>query len=93
GSVKHQRQLRNFQRAASKNLRGALAYIDYLFERLTRLSVIRLDLSYLKTVAKSVTAIETRQHRRRLFKRVQSHPLFQHCVGYLWKLEYGLQKG
>lgn len=93
GSVKHQRQLRNFQRAASKNLRGALAYIDYLFKRLARLSVIRLDLSYLKTVAKTVTATETRQHRRRLFKRVQSHPLFQHCVGYLWKLEYGLHKG
>ncbi|CAI1791330.1 Protein of uncharacterised function (DUF3296) [Serratia fonticola] len=92
-SVKHQRQLRNFQRAANKNLRGALAYVDGLFERRSRLSVVRLDLSYEKTVAKSITATLTRLHRKRLFKRVQSHPLFKHCDGYLWKLERGLRKG
>jgi hypothetical protein len=92
-SAKHQRQLRNFQRAANKNLRGALAYINDLFERRSRLSVVRVDLSYEKTVAKSITATLTRLHRKRLFKRVQSHPLFEHCDGYLWKLERGLHKG
>ncbi|MCP6269615.1 inovirus Gp2 family protein, partial [Klebsiella pneumoniae] len=34
-----------------------------------------------------------RQHRQRLFKRVQSHPFFQDCLGYIWKLEYGQYKG
>lgn len=92
-SVTHQRQLRNFQRAANKNLRSAQAYVNGLFERRSRLSVVRLDLSYEKAVAKSITATLTRLHRKRRFKRLQSHPLFKHCDGSLWKLEYGLHKG
>lgn len=94
-SVSHKRKLRSFQRAASKNLAGALAYVDHLFEHHSRLLVMRVDLSYQKVIVKNnvVSADMTRLHRKRLFKRVQSHPLFQHCLGYIWKLEYGQYKG
>lgn len=94
-SVTHKRQLRNFQRAASKNLKGALDYVDHLFEQYARLLVVRVDLSWRKDFVKHQT-ISTgiaRLHRQRLFKRVQSHPLFKDFLGYIWKLEYGQYKG
>lgn len=94
-SPSHKRKLRYFQRAASKNLKGALAYVDHLFEHHSRLLVIRVDLSYQKAIVKNsvVSADLTRLHRKRFFKRVQSHSLFEHCLGYIWKLEYGQHKG
>lgn len=94
-SVTHKRQLRNFQRAASKNLKGALDYVDNLFEHHARLLVVRVDLSWQKEFVKNqtITTSTARLHRQRLFKRVQSHPLFQDCLGYIWKLEYGQYKG
>lgn len=94
-SVSHKRKLRSFQRAANKNLAGALAYVDHLFEHHSRLLVIRVDLSYQKVNVKNnvVSADMTRLHRKCLFKRVQSHSLFEHCLGYIWKLEYGQYKG
>lgn len=94
-SVAHKRRLRNFQRAASKNLAGALSYVDNLFEHHARLLVIRVDLSYQKDMVrnKTISADLVRLHRRRLFKRVQSLPFFKHCLGYIWKLEYGRYKG
>ncbi|MGH4624955.1 YagK/YfjJ domain-containing protein [Klebsiella pneumoniae] len=94
-SANHKRQLRNFQRAASKNLKGALDYVDYLFERHARLLVVRVDLSWRKDFVKNqtISTAMARQHRQRLLKRVQSHPLFQYYLGYIWKLEYGQYKG
>lgn len=94
-SAPHKRQLRNFQRAASKNLKGALAYVDHLFEHHSRLLVIRVDLSWWKELVKNktISAGIARLHRQRLFKRVLSLPLFKHCLGYIWKLEYGQYKG
>ncbi|MGN5983629.1 YagK/YfjJ domain-containing protein [Serratia liquefaciens] len=94
-SVKHKRRLRNFQRAASKNLKGTLYYIDLLFERHSRLLVVRVDLSYQKAMIKNKTISTdlTRKHRKRLFKQVHTYPLFKHCLGYIWKLEYGRYKG
>ena len=94
-SVAYKRQLRNFQRAASKNLAGALSYVDNLFEHHARLLVVRVDLSWRKDLVKNKTISTSiaRLHRQRLFKRLQSHPVFQHCLGYIWKLEYGQYKG
>lgn len=94
-SVGHKRNLRNFERAASKNLKGALNYVDHLFENHSRLLVIRIDLSYQKEFIKnkSISTDVTRLHRKNLFKQVHIHPLFKHFLGYIWKLEYGQYKG
>ena len=94
-STSHKRQLRNFQRAASKNLKGSLAYVDHLFEHYSRLLVVRVDLSYQKDIIrnKTISTAMTRAHRKCLFKRIHVHPLFENCLGYLWKLEYGQRKG
>ena len=94
-SVSHKRQLRNFQRAASKNLKGTLTYIDHLFEHHSRLLVVRVDLSYQKESIrdKTISTHIARAHRKSLFKRIHVHSLFKHCLGYIWKLEYGQYKG
>ncbi|MFP1907964.1 inovirus-type Gp2 protein [Lonsdalea quercina] len=94
-SASHKRQLRNFLRAASKNLKGSLAFVDHLFEHNSRLLVVRVDLSYQKDIIKNqtISTAMTRAHRKRLFKRIHVHPLFENCLGYLWKLEYGQRKG
>lgn len=94
-STAHKRQLRNFQRAASKNLKGSLAYVDHLFEHYSRLLVVRVDLSYQKDIIrnKTISTAMIRVHRKRLFKQTHVHPLFENCLGYLWKLEYGQRKG
>ncbi|MBS0895613.1 inovirus-type Gp2 protein [Tatumella sp. JGM130] len=94
-STSHKRQIRNFQRAASKNLKGSLAYVDHLFEHYSRLLVVRVDLSYQKDIIrnKTISTAMIRAHRKCLFKRIHVHPLFENCLGYLWKLEYGQRKG
>lgn len=91
----HKRRLRNFQRAASKNLTSALSYVDNLFERRARLLVVRVDLSWQKGIVRNkiISADLARLHRRYLSKRIQSLPLFKHCLEYIWKLEYGQYKG
>ncbi|KEY59868.1 inovirus-type Gp2 protein [Serratia sp. DD3] len=89
----HKRQSRQYQRAASKNLCGALRYTDALFEQHARLLIVRVDLSYRNETKTTITTELARQHRQRFFKNLQAHRLFQACVGYVWKLEYGRYRG
>lgn len=89
----HKRQSRQYQRAARKNLCGALRYTEALFEQHARLLAVRVDLSYRNNTKATITAELARQHRQRFFKNLQAHRLFQACVGYVWKLEYGRYRG
>jgi hypothetical protein len=89
----HKQQSRQYQRAARKNLCGALRYTDALFEQHARLLAVRVDLSYRNDTKATITAELARQHRQRFFKNLQAHRLFQACVGYIWKLEYGRYRG
>ncbi|WP_416261062.1 YagK/YfjJ domain-containing protein [Gibbsiella quercinecans] len=92
-SVKYKRKLRNFHRTSQKNHLSSLSYINELFENYSKILVLRVDLSYLKSKYNSITAATTQIHRKKLLKSVQSHSLFQHCIGYLWKMEFGSIKG
>ncbi|MBC3216690.1 YagK/YfjJ domain-containing protein [Serratia fonticola] len=89
----HKLKLRKNQKAAKKNLCGALRYIDSLFAQYARLLVIRVDLSYRNEAKASISAELARHHRERFFKNLQAHRLFRACIGYIWKLEYGRYKG
>lgn len=89
----HKLKLRKYQKAAKKNLKGTLHYIDSLSAQYARLLVVRVDLTYLKNAKAMITADLARQHRQRFFKNLQAHRLFRACVGYIWKLEYGRYKG
>lgn len=85
-------RLKNYNRASNKNYKELLAYSDALFDRYSRLLVLRVDLSYL-TQHPKIDQLEAMQHRKRLFENTRSNKLFADMVGYVWKLEHGSSKG
>lgn len=79
---------------ANKNQHSAVEYINDLFEEYSRYLVIRIDLSYQSKYAKNITAEQAKQDFKRfLNNRRCNHGLFEHFRGYLWKLEWGADKG
>ncbi|MBP6123113.1 MULTISPECIES: YagK/YfjJ domain-containing protein [Providencia] len=92
-SPDYKKQVRHFEQGAQKNYRRAKKYIDSLYECYSKLLVVRIDLSYRSGVNYKVKAHHLRQHRQALYKAINSHPLFSWCVGYILKLEFGMEKG
>ena len=92
------------KKAISKNKQSLLRYINALFEYRSRLLIIRLDLSYesnteRKDKYKSHTKDEidswgqtARTHRNILIKKLGKQ-FKESFIGYVWKLEYGKDKG
>lgn len=85
-------RLNSYQRSSNKNYKELTEYVDALFERYSRLLVLRVDLSYSKENAKTTQAV-AKQDRERLFGNARSNKLFDDMVGYIWKLEHGPNKG
>jgi len=101
------REMSAHMRAANKNYSGLLSYIDSLFARYSRLLVLRVDFSYgkgrlevedysrssdrlnaLRIVTKQIS-----QHRIELIDYLKNKRPELGVVGYVWKLEYGREKG
>ncbi|MEX6146140.1 hypothetical protein AB6G46_18785 [Providencia hangzhouensis] len=91
-SPDYKKQVRIFEQGAQKNYRRAQQYIDSLYQRYSKLLVVRVDLSYKSGICHRVKAHHLRQHRQALYKAINSNPLFSHCVGYILKLEFGMEK-
>ena len=85
-------KLNSYQRSSNKNYKELMEYVDALFERFSRLLVLRVDLSYSKENSKTTQAEATRD-RERLFENARSNKMFDDMVGYIWKLEHGPEKG
>ncbi|MDE1963681.1 MAG: inovirus-type Gp2 protein [Xanthomonadaceae bacterium] len=83
------------RRSARKNARSLRHYVKRMFERYSRLVVIRLDLGYRHDPDEQspvqFSSDKTRGHINEFLKfmRKRSHGL----VGYCWKKEYGAVKG
>lgn len=92
-SCEHKATCKKYKRAALKNQREAIKYVDNLFERYAKLLVVRIDFSYQDEFKQKITSEITLRHRKRLCKNMESNPLFEHCVGFICKLEYGKQRG
>jgi hypothetical protein len=86
---KLQRRIKN----AANNYLSAKEYIDTLFEKYSKLLVIRLDPGYMTEVTKTVSIKEAQKHIRKFFNNWRNNKLFENCVGYIWKLEMGDLKG
>ena len=101
------RRLSSHIRAANKNYVGLLGYIDDLFAKYSRLLVLRVDFSYgegrleiegcqegrdrqdvLKLVSEKII-----RHRTELLGYLKNKCPNLGLVGYVWKLEYGKEKG
>lgn len=91
-SKRFQAKLNSYQRSSNKNYKELTAYVDALFERYSRLLVLRVDLSYSKENSKTTQA-QAKRDRERLLENARSNKLFGDMVGYIWKLEHGPEKG
>ena len=85
------KQASNAQRASNKRRRGMVEFVDGLFERHSRLVVVRVDLGYRRKQG-DIDFATVKEHRQDLLGKRRSHPLFEHLIDYCWKLEYGPRK-
>lgn len=85
-------KLNSYQRSSNKNYKELTEYVDALFERYSRLLVLRVDLSYSKENS-TTTQDQAKRDRERLFGNARSNRLFGDMVGHIWKLEHGPEKG
>lgn len=92
GSSNFKARMNGYHRPANKNYRELLKYEKALFDCHSRMLVLRIDLSYRKEYCKFSQEV-ARQHRKRLFENARSNKLFRHMVGYVTKLEHGMEKG
>lgn len=79
---------------ARRNLNELTKLINRLFERYSRLLVVRIDLRYKKEVALTVPLEIAQMHRAQLLADRRISPeVFDGMLGYAWGLEYGEQEG
>ncbi len=89
----------NARRSSKKNSKSLLEYIKSLFDHHARLLVVRLDLSYhMGNVIRTEDDIpvkyqEAKGDFTRFLNNIDSNSLFRNMLGYVWKLEYGAEKG
>ena len=89
-------KLRNFRRIADKNFVEVKRYISGMFSVYSRLMVVRLDLGYSRTLA-DIDVEKEVEHRNVSKDRVEFFKALNKVakdkmVGFVWKLEYGLDK-
>ncbi len=88
------KRLASVQRAANKNRQSLLRLIEQLFVQYARLLVIRVDFSYSLRYKPKITHARIVQDREAFLRQLRrSHPLFKSLAAYVWKLEYGIEKG
>ncbi|MDO8774473.1 MAG: inovirus-type Gp2 protein [Burkholderiaceae bacterium] len=73
-----------------RNLKGLIQLIDRLFERHSRLLILRMDLGYQEHVAEFISVDDAQMHREHLLGDRRHHAeVFEGLLGYAWSLEYG----
>jgi len=93
---KYQNSLTNAKRMKS-SIDG---YVKGLFSVCSRLLVLRIDLTYRSTkddagqfIAPEVSLEQAHADLRRLLRNMRHQPkIFQHMLGYVWRLEFGATK-
>jgi len=94
---KFKKLIANYQSNIIKNNRGLVDYINYLFNQHSSLLVLRVDFGYTIYHCKDKDEIdkmyEQAQKDRKNFINDKPNSIFEHRVGYAWKLEYCRLKG
>jgi hypothetical protein len=92
-------RIKRRKQASRRLYQDSLKHIDNLFERYARLLVVRVDLSFLTPFQcrdldlSSVTFDDALYYREAFTRSLAREPLFEHLVGYIWKVEQGALKG
>ncbi|MDQ1107268.1 hypothetical protein QE424_000427 [Stenotrophomonas rhizophila] len=94
------RRLNNLKRAERENARSSKRLLQALRARYSKLLVVRLDLEYFSNFCpgsgfkgQAMTLKQVQAHRDRFLDYLRKGPYAEHLAGYMWKLEYGLEKG
>lgn len=84
----------NKNRRNSRNNHQRLSeLVNRLFDCHSRLTVLRVDLSYSEEDSPYIDYETSCYHRDQLCRRFHKNDLFHHLLGYAWKLEWKPKKG
>ncbi len=79
---------------ASRNFKSMSEYVNELFEFKSPLMVLRIDFSYKKEIARFVSFEDAKSDMERFLRNRRSNKrLFDGWLGYIMKIEYGIEKG
>jgi hypothetical protein len=84
-------QVNQQQSQMNRTYRAMCEYVDALFATHARLVVIRVDFSYQQGADVELDQLE--RDLKRFYDSTAYVPLFNHMVGHILKIEYGLEKG
>ncbi|MGZ5548889.1 MAG: YagK/YfjJ domain-containing protein [Nitrososphaeraceae archaeon] len=91
--------INNYNRPSNKNYKSLMECIDKLYDKHSRLMVLRIDFGYKQDNRfpsekvrneRYLQAVNDREH---FFNNMRKNKLFKHMLNYAWKLEYGFEKG
>lgn len=92
--------LKDMKRSERSNSTACETLLDGLRRRYSKLLVLRVDFEYFSTYCPGVgfrgqvmTLDEAKAHRDKLLKYLRKGPYGKHLAGYMWKMEYGFEKG
>lgn len=97
-STEIKKEINNHLRSSKKNERELSDYIDKIFNKHSRVMVLRIDLGYKKEFTKNHSAFpiehlkKAKSHCARFLKKMRETVLKKVWIGYAWKLEYGPDK-
>lgn len=68
-------------------------FVQALFNAHSRVVVLRIDLEYQKAIARTVSLSEALDDLDHLVANMRSNAMFNHMLGYIFKVEYGVDRG
>lgn len=93
------RRLDNLKRAERENARRVKVLLGGL-RKGSKVLAVRLDVEYFSVwgprntyESQQISLDEVKKHRDMLLEYLRKGPYSQHLKGYIWKLEYGVEKG
>lgn len=93
------RRIDNLKRAERENARRVKALLEDL-RKGSKVLAVRLDLEYYSVwgprntfEGQEIPLAEVQAHRDQFLEYLRKGPYSQHLKGYIWKLEYGVEKG
>jgi len=94
----YEKSLKKTKRAAELNFRSLVKYEARLFNKYSRLAVVRVDLFYrrpkdFQKIGDGVDPDILTKDRDAFFRSLNGDGRFENLVGYAWKIEHGAEKG
>ncbi len=87
------RKLRSISETCERGFESCKKYFNDLMNIRARLLVLRVDFSYLKEHSASASPEEIARDLKTFLDTRRYNPLFETLRGYIWRLEYGQDKG